>query len=743
VLGAALEGSLLGYGGGNGAVGGTLSVTMDSHGSKVGNPPGSPFVNVTIPDGFWPQVEDTFIVLQPTVGDSQIQPGAATTADLLDGKIPLSTAMITSGGFGSLTLNTPGASMGPTAAVTFSATDNVSLTLPGQLTINSANIVVPSMRTDVLSANYFLWQQAVNESQTPGALLGANETSSLTITANTVDLVGSLAVEGAKTTSFDVAGDLRLTALVASSAPDFVPVGSLVSSSDLVFTAGQIYPSTGTNYTLSSETSVSFFANGAPPATPLSAGGVLNVLAPTINQYGTLRAPMGTINFGATAGSQTASGSGGDANGVGNWTFFTETQNFAIGQSVTLTSDDGQVTLSGIVLSFNLGQETMSIAVTSASGPASSHQGANWNIVGAENSNITLGQGSLTSVSAGGQIIPFGTTNNAASISANTTWNYSVQPGGVNAIAQPPAKLVSINGSSVTVAPGATIDESGGGDLYASEFVPGTGGSMNIFAGQNRNIAQAANVYAVLPGYDGIAPYDPNITGGTPSIGRQVYLNGVPGLAAGFYTLLPSQYGQLPGAFLITMQTMPSASTAALTRAALPSSIALPDGSAVTSGYVVSAGTGATDEHWSVFQVMSSAVSHQYSQIVNSFASTFFPALAGVSGSAVPRLPQDAGQLAIAATTSLTFQGTGVFNPAPGGLGGLADISGNQILVVDTSTRNRSGRCRTDARHANLQRSFPGCGGYLCPGWFGGRHDRPGRLEPARSVRERSQRSRG
>jgi hypothetical protein len=34
------------------------------------------------------------------------------------------------------------------------------------------------------------------------------------------------------------------------------------------------------------------------------------------------------------------------------------------------------------------------------------------------------------------------------------------------------------------------------------------------------------------------------------------------------------------------------------------------------------------------------------------------------------------------------FQGATAFAPAPGGLGGLADISGNQILVVDNATRD-------------------------------------------------------
>jgi filamentous hemagglutinin len=425
---------------------------------------------------------------------------------------------------------------------------------------------------------------------------------------------------------------------------------------------------------------------------------VLNLVAPTINQSGTLRAPLGTINLGAPTPAEPsiiAGGGGGESNGIGNWTFNgVTTQNFAVGQSVSLTGTDGTsgtATLTGLVVGYNSGQETMTVAVTSAQGLVPAYQqldSINWTITLANPRTptaITLGKGSLTSVSADGLIIPYGYTTNAASISTNTTWSYNPDPSNpvvAQTITAPPAKLITINASKVTVASGATIDESGGGNLYASEFVPGTGGSLNIFAGQNKNIAANANVYAVMPGYTGITPYDPAISTGGPSIGQQVYLSGIPGLPAGTYTLLPSQYAQLPGAFLVTLQTAPAASTVATTRAPIPATT-LADGSALTSGYFISSGSGATDEHWSVFKVMSGPVARQYSQIVDRYANTFFPQLAAVNGTAVPRLPQDAGQLSITASSSLTFQGTGAFTPASGGLGGVADISGNQILVVD------------------------------------------------------------
>src|SRR5262249_20254041 len=78
----------------------------------------------------------------------------------------------------------------------------------------------------------------------------------------------------------------------------------------------------------------------------------------------------------------------------------------------------------------------------------------------------------------------------------------------------------------------------------------------------------------------------------------------------------------------------------------------------------------------------------RYTEIDNHFANTFFAQQAMSKGTIIPRLPQDGGQLSIIASATFDFRGTGDFTPAPGGLGGLADISANQILVVDTGTRD-------------------------------------------------------
>ena len=201
---------------------------------------------------------------------------------------------------------------------------------------------------------------------------------------------------------------------------------------------------------------------------------------------------------------------------------------------------------------------------------------------------VTLGAGSLTSVSADGETTLYGHVQNG------TDWIYGLasadptQTGsqlGITVVA-PPAKQISLVGANISVASGARVDASGGGDLYAGEFVQGTGGSKNIFTSTS-----SSNVYAVIPGYTGTTPYDPETSTSGPSLGQQVYLSGVPGLAAGTYTLLPGAYAELPGAFRVTVQIAPGASTIGATRSPI-ATVAQADGSYLASGYMVTPGSG-------------------------------------------------------------------------------------------------------------------------------------------------------
>src|SRR6266850_4971963 len=159
---------------------------------------------------------------------------------------------------------------------------------------------------------------------------------------------------------------------------------------------------------------------------------------------------------------------------------------------------------------------------------------------------VTLAPGSLTSVSAEGMLLDMGRVRNSE------IWYYGDVALDANMLIDltaPPEKRIEIAGRQVDMQAGARLDVSGGGDAAAFEWVPGTGGSRDIVAS-----APGAPVYAVIPGYSGQAsPVNaPAATNTGLKVGDSVYLTGVPGLAAGWYTLLPGYYALMPGAFRVT-----------------------------------------------------------------------------------------------------------------------------------------------------------------------------------------------
>ena len=104
-----------------------------------------------------------------------------------------------------------------------------------------------------------------------------------------------------------------------------------------------------------------------------------------------------------------------------------------------------------------------------------------------------------------------------------------------------------LSGPTINVQDGALVTASGGGDLATYEFVPGTGGSKDVLAG--------LTTFAIIPSYRGPLPKDTDWGVTSLAVGNSVYLSGIPGLAAGTYTLLPGHYALLPGAFRVTLNT--------------------------------------------------------------------------------------------------------------------------------------------------------------------------------------------
>ncbi|SIO09655.1 filamentous haemagglutinin family protein [Paraburkholderia phenazinium] len=507
--------------------------------------------------------------------------------------------------------------------------------------------------TVTINAPYVALIGTTLSASSPTALVEAAADSTLNVNASFIDLENQFELNNFGQANFTSSGDIRLSSTnVAASGANALAPGELFTPGNLTFKAADLYPSTGSAFILDAvgptesgapaPTTITFLGNGSS-GVPLSAGGALLVDATDIVQAGTVRAPSGSLIF-----------------GVGNTTDTTTQSEF----------------------------NALPLVATNS---------------------VSLANGSVTSVSLDGTIIPYGTTVDGVE------WQFNPIPG-LNAgpdVTAPPAKFVSVNGSNVSLDPGATVDLSGGGDLQAEEWVSGTGGTRDVLSQYNISYATsttgtavpvnvgAANVYAILPGaQSSVAAYDPVFaqttqpqtgTSGTVgtitdsigvgkaalnvATGTSVYLSGVPGLAAGYYTLLPAEYATLPGAYRVTV----SSSSGTVTPGA---SMTLPDGTVQVAGYTGNALTGTHSATPTVFDVQSSAVWQQYSQYTLTSANSFFPPLASSAGDVTPPLPMDAGQLVLAAAQGLTLGGTLKTAAAPGGAPAEVDIASQAIQIV-------------------------------------------------------------
>src|SRR5450830_32575 len=176
------------------------------------------------------------------------------------------------------------------------------------------------------------------------------------------------------------------------------------------------------------------------------------------------------------------------------------------------------------------------------------------------NNQLDLLPGSLTSVSAAGLIMPYGGTVDGISYTYGGNNVTLVGIGG-----NPATQGVSLAGTSVNVQAGAVIDLSGGGNLTGAGFVSGRGGSTDVRTSPLMQVGTdgrfslptlASNpVYAIVPGQQ--VAQAPGVSSGAatdPLIGQKITIGqGVPGLPAGTYTLMPSTYALLPGAFRVEL----------------------------------------------------------------------------------------------------------------------------------------------------------------------------------------------
>ncbi|MBN3770917.1 filamentous haemagglutinin family protein, partial [Burkholderia sp. Se-20378] len=478
--------------------------------------------------------------------------------------------------------------------------------------------------------------------------------ATLDVNASFIDLNNQFQLNNFGHANFISSGDIRLSSTSAAQPQTSgLAPGVLYTPGDLTFRAADLYPATGSTF-------------------------VVAAVGPTDSVTG--KPVPTTITFASNGISGTPLSAGG--------TLLVDATNIVQGGTVRAPSG------------------TIVFGVGDPSNAATQAQFAGLPLVATD--SVKLANGSVTSVSNGGSVIPYGTTIDGVE------WQFNPLAGStVPDLTAPPAKYVGVNGSNVALDKGATIDLSGGGDLQAAEWVPGTGGTRDVLSQYNVSYASgkgatavpvnigAGNVYAIVPGKQSpVAAYDPilaqtaqpstNANGTattatttmgvgqaslTDPVGKAVYLSGVPGLAPGYYTLLPGKYATLPGAYRVTVSStagnlVPGASQV------------LQDGTVVTAGYFADALTGSRSATPTLFNVQSNSVWQQYSQYTLTGANAYFTKLAATKGNVTPPLPVDGGQLVLAATKALTLGATLNAAAGAGGAPAQVDIASQDIQIT-------------------------------------------------------------
>jgi filamentous hemagglutinin family protein len=315
---------------------------------------------------------------------------------------------------------------------------------------------------------------------------------------------------------------------------------------------------------------------------------------------------------------------------------------------------------------------------------------------------VNLLPGSLTSVSAGGLVLPYGGTVDGV------TWQYDGQQvellgvGGTRSSGSV-AVGVQLTGRSLNVQRDAVLDLSGGGELLGAAFVSGRGGStdarynplVQIGADGRFTLPGLATnpVYAIVPGVQPeVAPSGGEAGATQPLTGQQINIGaGVPGLSAGTYTLLPSTYALLPGAFRVEINGL----AAPFASGSMPTASAMNNGSWSTEGFLSIARSGIRDSLSSQVIVTPAAVLRRYSQYNETAYADFVRADATRLG--VPRaaLEADAKNLRMLLTAGqkdvgFTFDGEGRFKPSEGGLGATVSVQASDGIEVISDTAQAS-----------------------------------------------------
>ena len=472
-----------------------------------------------------------------------------------------------------------------------------------------------------LSANQV--QAAFLQDSTPFFFAPTTGTGSLTVEADLID-IGNLSFQGTGRASFIAEkGDIRGN-------------GTLNLAGHLLMRAGQVYPVTGSVFSVSvydpagGGLGSATFEGSGQRSLPLSAGGTLRVYASDITQDGVLRAPFGRIELGW-------SGEG------------ARPQDFIAGTRAAIP----------VTRSLTLGADS----ITSVSG-------------------VDPGTGRAL-------LAPYGLSPDGVS------W---IDPVGVDITAGGlPEKALLLGAQSITTEAGAQQDLRGGGDLLAYRFVSGTTGTKDILANESifAVLPGYSDWYAPFGAFNtsseaGRLRGDLGYVNSGLQAGDQIRLGSASGLAAGTYTLLPARYALMPGAFLVTpMSGVPVGSQLR------PDGAVLTTGQRFNT--LNSSRTAPFLQER--YEVAGGATLAQRARYDLFRANAFLSAYAQQRGLVPQRLPQDSGAMVLNATQAMALNGSITARPlTTQGRDGRLDISSPlDILIGHSGTAPVAGRLVLDS----------------------------------------------
>lgn len=507
------------------------------------------------------------------------------------------------------------------------------------------------------------------------------------------------------TTVFETTGRVSFTAANGDIRGD----GTLSVAGDITMTAGQIYPATLAEFNIfaydyTNETgtagkgSVTIAGSGVRPM-PYSAGGSINIFASTITQSGTLRAPFGSITLGWDGTDFDLSTTAVDSptNPIVGTSLTVPTTDSAVLGAGSITSVSAVDPVTGVGMTIPYGISTDGLSWYDPSGVNITVNGLPQKRVSIAGNSVTTESGSVIDLRGGGDLLAYrwvsGTGGSQDLLGETTgpwgegqsyetgelvtykgkTWSArrSVDPEDFKDSASGFAKKSFVKSKDLTantqdVAPSPPKPEAG--SIYWTEvkasyaIVPGYSAAYAPRAGYNTG--ENADVLGGDPGY----------ASSTLKLGDQITIDGVDGLAAGTYTLLPRRYALLEGAYLVTPKT--SGPFAKYNTA---------EGAAIVSGYLVNslnapsrvAGTR------SLFEVASPAVVADRAEYEIYGANEFMAsAAARLDSGTVQLLPMDSGYLAIQGNSALRLEGAVLTSHPSGGRGASVDISSDANMYV-------------------------------------------------------------